>query len=54
MREAQRAGAIPVGFGSGYRPASALLQAGAVAVVDDLSMVLEILAGSWRRLSRKR
>jgi hypothetical protein len=40
MREAIAAGAIPVGFGGGYRPAEALLGAGAVAVITDLRALL--------------
>lgn len=35
MREAIAAGAIPVGYGGGYRPAEALLAAGAIAVIND-------------------
>ena len=41
MREAITAGAIPVGFGGGYRPAEALLGAGAIAVIDDFRVLLE-------------
>lgn len=40
MREAITAGAIPVGYGSGYRPAEALLQAGAIVVIDDFRVLL--------------
>ena len=32
-----RAGAIPIGFAGGYRPAHALAEAGAVCVIDDLA-----------------
>jgi phosphoglycolate phosphatase-like HAD superfamily hydrolase len=38
--EALAAGATPVGFASGYRPPAALLAAGALAVVDDLALLL--------------
>lgn len=40
MAEAVAAGATPVGFGGGYRPAAALLAAGALAVVADLAELL--------------
>ncbi|MFM9107605.1 MAG: HAD family hydrolase, partial [Chloroflexota bacterium] len=40
IAEAIAAGAAPVGFGGGYRPAEALLAAGAIAVIDDLSLLL--------------
>jgi phosphoglycolate phosphatase-like HAD superfamily hydrolase len=40
MREAIAAGAIPVGYGGGYRPAEAVLQAGAIAVIDDFRVLL--------------
>lgn len=40
MAEAIAAGAVPVGFAGGYRPAAALLAAGALAVVDDLALLL--------------
>jgi phosphoglycolate phosphatase len=40
MIEATAAGAIPVGYAGGYRPAEALLAAGAVAVVSDLRALL--------------
>jgi phosphoglycolate phosphatase len=40
MREAVVAGAVPVGFGGGYRPGEALLQAGAIAVIDDFRVLL--------------
>jgi len=40
VTEAIAAGAVPVGFAGGYRPAEALLAAGAVAVIDDLSVLL--------------
>jgi len=39
--EALTAGAVPVGFGGGYRPAADLLAAGALAVVDDLAVLLD-------------
>ena len=40
MTEAMAAGAIPVGYAGGYRPAEALLTAGAIAVVSDLRALL--------------
>ena len=40
MTEAIAAGAIPVGYAGGYRPAEALLAAGAIAVVNDLRALL--------------
>jgi phosphoglycolate phosphatase-like HAD superfamily hydrolase len=40
ITEAIAAGAIPVGYAGGYRPAEALLAAGAVAVIDDLALLL--------------
>ncbi len=40
MTEAIAAGAIPVGYAGGYRPAEALLAAGAIAVVGDLRALL--------------
>ena len=40
IREAFAAGAIPVGYGGGYRPAEALLAAGAIAVIDDFRALL--------------
>jgi phosphoglycolate phosphatase-like HAD superfamily hydrolase len=46
MTEALAAGATPIGFGRGYRPAAALLGAGAVAIVDDLAELLLWLAGT--------
>ena len=41
MTEAIAAGAIPVGYAGGYRPAAALLAAGAIAVVSDLRALLD-------------
>lgn len=40
MREAVAAGAAPVGYGRGYRPASALLDVGAIAVINDFRVLL--------------
>ncbi len=40
MLEAIEAGAVPVGVSGGYRPAQALREAGAVIVLDDLSVLL--------------
>jgi phosphoglycolate phosphatase-like HAD superfamily hydrolase len=40
ITEAIAAGAIPVGYAGGYRPAEALLAAGALAVIDDLGLLL--------------
>jgi len=40
MTEAMAAGATPVGYAGGYRPAEALLTAGAIAVVSDLRALL--------------
>lgn len=40
VTEAIAAGAVPVGFSGGYRPAEALLAAGALAVIDDLAELL--------------
>ncbi len=40
MREAIAAGVVPVGYGGGYRPAEALLAAGAIAVIDDFRVLL--------------
>ncbi len=40
MREAIAAGAVPVGYGGGYRPAEALLGAGAIAVIDDYRVLM--------------
>ena len=40
MVEAIAAGAIPVGVSGGYRPARSLRDAGAVIVLDDLSVLL--------------
>jgi phosphoglycolate phosphatase-like HAD superfamily hydrolase len=39
VTEALAAGALAIGFGGGYRPASALLKAGAEGVVVDLREV---------------
>lgn len=41
MTEALAANAIPVGYSGGYRPAEALLAAGAIAVVSDLRALLD-------------
>lgn len=40
MREAIAAGAVPVGYGGGYRPGEALLAIGAIAVIDDFRALL--------------
>lgn len=40
ITEAIAAGAVPVGYAGGYRPAEALLAAGAIAVIDDLALLL--------------
>ena len=41
VAEALAAGAVPIGFAGGYRPAPALLSAGALAVVDNLADLLD-------------
>jgi phosphoglycolate phosphatase len=41
VAEALAAGAVPVGFAGGYRPAAALLAAGAIASVDNLADLLD-------------
>ena len=43
MQCAREADAVAVGFGSGYRPASALRDAGAEVVVDDHRRLLDVL-----------
>src|SRR3984893_12560492 len=43
MREAQKAGFLPIGLGGDYRPGASLLAAGAAAVVDDLSELIGLL-----------
>jgi phosphoglycolate phosphatase len=40
VTEATAAGAVPVGYAGGYRPAAALLAAGALAVIADLADLL--------------
>lgn len=40
MREAIAAGAVPVGYGGGYRPSESLLATGAIAVIDDFRVLL--------------
>ncbi|MFC7546758.1 HAD family hydrolase [Plantactinospora sp. GCM10030261] len=50
MRSAVEAGAYPVGFGRGYRPATALVEAGAEIVVRNLA-TLEVLLGREAVLS---
>lgn len=45
MRAALAAGAYPVGFGRGYRPAAALADAGAEIVVWNLAMLSPFLTG---------
>lgn len=40
MREAIVAGAVPVGYSGGYRPAVALHAAGAIAVIDDFRVLI--------------
>lgn len=44
MVEARAAGAWAIGFGAGYRPAAALLRAGAHEVIDRLDLLPEIVS----------
>lgn len=46
VEAALRAGAIPIGVATGYRPASALAAAGAVIVLADLGMLADRLASN--------
>lgn len=48
---ALRAGAVPLGVATGYRPAAALRAAGAVAVLDDLGEFADHVAGGFRGIA---
>ena len=55
MREARAAGAIAIGFAGGYRPAAALIEAGAAYTVDRLEDLWQIaldVHGDTRLLSK--
>jgi phosphoglycolate phosphatase len=43
MRAALEAGAVPFGYGAGYRPAELLMAAGAEVVIDDFSTLHEAI-----------
>ena len=43
VTEALNAGAVAIGFSGGYRPGAALVEAGAVCVVDSFAMLAEAL-----------